>query len=141
MSSERGKDSTVKYFREGKTDELKAVKAFTNSKHHLYSIDNEVRAWVESNWRRWEEEKPKWLDENMKANIPVEWIPGREAQEKEKRRRQKMKEGLKRVASGIKKSTSGISKTVSSGISEVLTSIDKGNKTIQQLMEDEGSEE
>ena len=108
--------------------------------HHWKSIEDEVRGWVEANWSKWEEEKPTWLDENMKARIPVEWIPGREAQEKEKRRRQKMKEGLKRVASGIKKATSGISKTVSSGISEVLPRINKGNSTIQQLMEDEDFE-
>ena len=29
---------------------------------------------MEANWK-WEEEKPKWLHENMRAKIPVEWIP------------------------------------------------------------------
>jgi hypothetical protein len=36
----------------------------------------EVRAWVEANWDRWEEEKPEWFDEAMRARVPVEYIPG-----------------------------------------------------------------
>merc|ERR1711871_1842482 len=78
-STERGKDLTIRRFQHGHSDAIKEDAALNNSWHHWESIEEEVRGWVESNWRRWEEEKPKWLDENMKARIPVEWIPTREA--------------------------------------------------------------
>ena len=86
FSIQRGKDLTIKNFREGK-DEKKAKYSFKYSKHHWTSIEEEVRAWVEANWERWEEEKPKWLDEGMRARIPVEYIPTVAARSKEKGRR------------------------------------------------------
>ena len=39
------------------------------------SIEKEVRKWVGENWARWEEEKPEWLTDAMKAKVPVEFIP------------------------------------------------------------------
>ena len=35
-----------------------------------------MKAWVKANWDRWEEEKPKWFDNAMRARVPVEYIPG-----------------------------------------------------------------
>ena len=81
-STERGNDLSIRKFRESKEDASKAHFIFKRSKHHWKSIEEEARSWVQSNWSRWEEEKPKWLDENMKARIPVEWIPTREARNK-----------------------------------------------------------
>jgi hypothetical protein len=75
LSFQRGKDLTVKNFREG-SDAVKAKYTFKYSKHHWKDIEKEVRAWVEANWGRWEEEKPKWFDETMRARVPVEYIPG-----------------------------------------------------------------
>ena len=75
-SLERGKDLTVKGFKEAKNDKLKASKAFRHSRKHLIQIEDEVKAWVEANWERWEEEKPKWFDDAMRARVPVEYIPG-----------------------------------------------------------------
>ncbi|GMI44361.1 hypothetical protein TrCOL_g431 [Triparma columacea] len=74
-SLQRGKDLTVKNFRNG-TDAGKADAAFDTSKHHWKSIEEDVRTWVEANWVRWEEEKPEWFDEAMRARVPVEYIPG-----------------------------------------------------------------
>ena len=34
-----------------------------------------MRKWVRENWARWEEEKPEWLTDQMKAMVPVEFIP------------------------------------------------------------------
>jgi hypothetical protein len=34
-----------------------------------------VKAWVKANWDRWEEEKPNWFDDAMRARVPVEYIP------------------------------------------------------------------
>ena len=84
---QRGKDLTVKNFREGKDDLTKATYTFQMSRHHWKSIEEEVRAWVVANWERWEEEKPKWLDEGMRNRIPVEYIPTVAARSEEKGRR------------------------------------------------------
>ena len=73
-SLQRGKDLTVKNFREG-SDAVKAKYTFKYSKHHWEANEEEVRAWVEANWARWEEEKPEWFDEAMRARVPVEYIP------------------------------------------------------------------
>jgi hypothetical protein len=73
-SLQRGKDLTVQSFRGG-TDTIKAVFTLKRSKHHWKSIEKEVRAWVEASWKEWEEEKPEWFDEAMRASVPVEYIP------------------------------------------------------------------
>jgi hypothetical protein len=86
FSLQKGKDLTVKNFRGG-NDKTKAKYSFKYSKHHWISIEEEVRAWVGTNWERWEEEKPKWLDEGMKARIPVEYIPTAAGRSKERGRR------------------------------------------------------
>merc|ERR1711871_1696841 len=85
VSTVRGKDLTIKVFRESNDDAIKSGFTFKLSKHHWKSIEEEVRGWVGANWSKWEEEKPKWLDENMRARIPVEYIPNADAREKERR--------------------------------------------------------
>jgi len=82
-STERGKELTIRSFTDSIEDVTKAHNSIKKSKHLWMSLEEEVRSWVESNWSRWEDEKPKWLDENMKAKIPVKWIPTKEAQSKE----------------------------------------------------------
>ena len=42
---------------------------------------------IKRNWERWEEEKLKWLDEGIKARIPVEYIPTAAGRRKERGRR------------------------------------------------------
>jgi hypothetical protein len=74
-SLQRGKDLTVKNFKEG-SDAVKAKYTFKYSKHHWEANEKKVKAWVEANWVRWEEEKPKWFDDAMRARVPVEYIPG-----------------------------------------------------------------
>jgi hypothetical protein len=74
-SLQKGKELTMKGFREGKDDGIKAAH-MAMSKHHWKAIEEEVKAWVEENWDRWEEEKPDWFDEAMRASVPVEYIPG-----------------------------------------------------------------
>jgi hypothetical protein len=73
-SLQRGKDLAIKNFREG-SDAVKAKCTFKYSKHHWKSIEEEVRTWVQANWYRWEEEKPEWFDNTMRARVPVEYIP------------------------------------------------------------------
>jgi hypothetical protein len=73
-SLQRGKDLAIKNFREG-SDAVKAKCTFKYSKHHWKAIEEDVKTWVEANWDRWEEEKPKWFDVAMRARVPVEYIP------------------------------------------------------------------
>ena len=75
ISLEKGTDYTVKCFKETSEDSIKGFAVFTNSKHHWISIEDEVKAWVEANWERWEEEKPEWFTDALKAQVPVEFIP------------------------------------------------------------------
>mmetsp|Transcript_6163 Transcript_6163/g.12231 ORF Transcript_6163/g.12231 Transcript_6163/m.12231 type:complete len:592 (+) Transcript_6163:1-1776(+) len=83
-STQRGKDLTIKIFRESNEDGAKASYIFERSTHHWFLVKEEVKSWVKSNWSRWEEEKPNWLDDNMRAKIPVQWLPIKKAKNNEK---------------------------------------------------------
>jgi hypothetical protein len=101
FSLQKGKDLTIYRFKNAETDKLKAKSAFENSKHHWISIEEEVRAWVEASWEKWEEEKPKWLDEGMKARIPVEYIPTAAGRRKERGRRESVVAKAEGDAGGV----------------------------------------
>ena len=45
------------------------------SRRHWVTIEKNVRDWVRENWASWEDEKPAWLTDAMKAKVPVEFIP------------------------------------------------------------------
>jgi hypothetical protein len=86
-STQKGKDYTIAYFLEGKGDAVK-FKVMTTSRHHWVSIEEKVRKWVGENWARWEEEKPDWFTDQMKAKVPFEFIPASgEARRRESVRR------------------------------------------------------
>jgi hypothetical protein len=87
FSLERGKDFTVRLFKEAIIEDSKAEAILNNSRHHWKSIEEEVKSWVEANWKRWDEENPKWLSDAWKARIPVEFIPTKEGRRKESVRR------------------------------------------------------
>jgi hypothetical protein len=74
FSTQRGKDYTIMNFRNG-DDSVKAKYIFKMTKHHWISIEEEVKAWVEANWEQWENEKPEWFTDTIKAKVPVEYIP------------------------------------------------------------------
>jgi hypothetical protein len=74
LSTQKGKDLTMSYFLEGKSD-VDKFEVLKRSEYHWDSIEKEVRKWVGENWARWEEEKPEWLTDAMKAKVPVEFIP------------------------------------------------------------------
>jgi hypothetical protein len=73
-STLRSKDMSMAWFLEGKNDEVKFC-ILWNSRHHWVSIEGEIKKWVELNWAKWEEEKPDWFTDVMKAKVPVEFIP------------------------------------------------------------------
>jgi hypothetical protein len=76
VSLQRGKDLTVQRFRDSSDEASKADSIFRNSKHHWELIEEEVKAWVQANWVRWEDDKPDWFDDAIRARVPAEYIPG-----------------------------------------------------------------
>jgi hypothetical protein len=75
-STQRSKDMTMAYFLEGQSDEMK-FEVFYSSRHHWVSIEGEIKKWVELNWAKWEEEKPDWFNDVMKAKVPVDFHSSR----------------------------------------------------------------
>ena len=86
LSMQRGKDLTIQNFTEGE-EEAKAKYSFKMSKHHWISIEEDVKAWVEANWVRWERDKPEWFTAEIKKRVPIEYIPTTAAKRKESVRR------------------------------------------------------
>jgi len=70
-----GKQYCQRQFVEGKSDERKANILKRNSNLWLKDLGGEVEKWVREGWWRWNEEKPAWLTENIKARIPIQWVP------------------------------------------------------------------
>jgi len=70
FSTEKGKDMTIRAFRNG-NEEQKASMIFTNSRRHWKAIEEEVRGWIEANWERWISERPSWLNDVVRAKIPL----------------------------------------------------------------------
>jgi hypothetical protein len=71
---QRGKDKTMAYFIEGKKDAI-MFSVFKRSKHHWVSIEGEIKKWVKLNWSKWEEEKPEWFTDVLKARVPLDFTP------------------------------------------------------------------
>ena len=91
FSTMRAKDLSIKRFLGSDKDEVKADAVFVNNRRYWKDIEGQVEKWVRDNWKRWMEEKPDWLDENMKSSIPAEMIPvledRKEVEELQKKRR------------------------------------------------------
>jgi hypothetical protein len=69
----KGKEYGMAFFLAGESDTTK-FKVFTRSRHQWVSIEGEIKKWVKLNWAKWEEEKPDWFTDVMKAKVPVEFI-------------------------------------------------------------------
>jgi hypothetical protein len=86
-STQRSKDLSMAYFLEGKSDAVK-FEVMGTTRNHWVLIEEKVRDWVGENWATWEKEKPEWLTDQMKAMVPVEFIPATgEARQRESVRR------------------------------------------------------
>ena len=44
------------------------------NKKMWWAIREDVKEWVQTNWRRWKEEKPAWFDFAWQSKVPKEWI-------------------------------------------------------------------
>jgi hypothetical protein len=75
FSTQTGHAWVKEKFVKGGTDELKAWTLGCNKKQWM-SIRDDVKAWTLENWERWEEEKPKWFDnDRFKAAVDDDMIP------------------------------------------------------------------
>ena len=82
FSTERGKDLAMRRFQSSNEDSVKADAIFANTRNYWREIEGEVEKWVCENWKRWMEEEPEWLNDNMKARIPPPMIPNIEDRER-----------------------------------------------------------
>ena len=86
ISFQRGKDLTISKFHNETDDGMKADYVFNTSRHHWVAIEEEVKTWVQANWKVWMNKNPKWF-ERMRPQIPVEFIPTTEDARKRERAR------------------------------------------------------
>ena len=89
-STQTGKEFAKDLFENGNDDAVKAG-IFLVTRKYWVGIKDEMKLWVEENWRRWEAEKPEWLTPAVKARIPVEWIPDEADRQKESVRRRSLR--------------------------------------------------
>ena len=73
-STQTSKHFSMAYFLEGESDAMK-IEVFGCSRHHWFSIEGELKKWIESNWAKWEEEQPVWFTDVRKASVPEKFIP------------------------------------------------------------------
>ena len=83
FSTERGKDLAKRRFLSSNEDSVKADAIFWNTRRYWEEIEDKVEKWVRSNWKRWMEEEPEWLDDSMKARIPPHMVPNKKDKVKE----------------------------------------------------------
>ena len=57
------------------TTEKAKIDIFGNHPSYYAGIRDEVKAWVSVNYSTWNEEKPGWFTERVKASIPKDFIP------------------------------------------------------------------
>jgi hypothetical protein len=69
-----GKQFNHQRFREASSDRAKFF-IFTNHPSYYGSIKGEVKEWVRENWDIWNEERPEWFTERLKARVPNDMIP------------------------------------------------------------------
>jgi hypothetical protein len=73
-STQKGKEYSMAFFLEEESEAVK-FKVLQHSRHQWVSIEGQIKKWVGLNWAKWEEEKPDWFTDVMKAKVPVDFIP------------------------------------------------------------------
>ena len=138
-SIQRGKDKTMAFFLEGKSDATK-ISVFKRSKHHWVSIEGKIKTWVELNWAKWEEEQPEWFTVVMKAKVPVEFIPadGDTSRRESVRRTSVDAEAEGGIAGGLSASIRRAS--VGGAEGGVLTGVGGGKYKVSSVVPDEEGE-
>ena len=91
-SIQTGKASTMSYFLDNESDELKAV-IFKENAWLWTAIRPQVKVWIAANWERWNKEKPSWFTAKLIDDIPDDMIPSDDLE--------RIREGGKRRKSSV----------------------------------------
>mmetsp|Transcript_15759 Transcript_15759/g.32362 ORF Transcript_15759/g.32362 Transcript_15759/m.32362 type:complete len:676 (+) Transcript_15759:137-2164(+) len=86
FSTQTGKGKNQDNFKNGPNDFIK-LNIFWVTGHYWVGLEDEMKCFIEENWGKWEEKKPEWWTDALKATIPVEWIPTPECRNRESQRR------------------------------------------------------
>uniref|UniRef100_A0A7S2QX38 Uncharacterized protein n=1 Tax=Triparma pacifica TaxID=91992 RepID=A0A7S2QX38_9STRA len=89
ISLQTGKELNQTNFKAG--DDRMRANIFELTTHYWVGIEDDMKCWVQQNWRRWMIETPEWLDDAMKARIPIEWIPNAGDRKRESVRRSSLR--------------------------------------------------
>jgi len=73
FTTRTGKQWAVDFFVKGVDDGQKSA-VLTCNKKQWRAIREDVKEWVQANWWRWKEEKPKWFSLAWQSKVPKEWI-------------------------------------------------------------------
>jgi len=110
FSLQTGKKFAQDLFKKGVGDAAKAA-ILKKTRHYWVGIEDDIKLWVRENWGKWEKERPEWLTEAKKAEIPIEWIPTCKGRNRETVRRASLRRGsvLKTMAGKLNKVTPELS--------------------------------
>ena len=74
VGTQTGKKQIMERFSQAVDDSVRSSVMKKNKKQWA-GIREDVKAWVQANWWRWEEEKPKWMTVSWLAKVPPDMIP------------------------------------------------------------------
>ena len=63
------------------TSDVTKINFFSNHPSYCDGIRDEAKAWVSANYSTWNEERPDWFTERIKASIPKDMIPESEVEQ------------------------------------------------------------
>ena len=68
------KQYNIQLYHDATTDRMK-IAIFENHPSYYKSIWGEVGQWVRENWETWNDERPEWFTDRVKASVPKDMIP------------------------------------------------------------------
>ena len=74
FSTKTGAEFLCQQWRDASTDKEKFY-IFGKHKSYYFSINEDVKHWLNENWEKWEEERPEWFTAKVINKIPSELLP------------------------------------------------------------------
>ena len=74
FSKTSGKEFLCELWRDAATDKEKFY-IFGKHKSYYFSINEDVKRWLDENWERWEEERPEWFTAKLISKVPADLLP------------------------------------------------------------------
>jgi hypothetical protein len=86
FSTYLGKQMTIESFTLGDDDAAKSI-IFSCNRNQWRSIEDDVKAWVQEGWWRWDDERPAWFTDAWKSKVNQDWLPREELKAHHHRRK------------------------------------------------------